>query len=49
VLGSSVIAAIAALTARETSRRRLEDIDGRPGRFVREEEPVLATAAPSAH
>jgi MFS family permease len=48
VLGSSVIAAVAALTARETSRRRLEDIDGRPGRFIREEEPVLATAAPSA-
>jgi MFS family permease len=41
VLGSSVIAAIAALTARETCRRRLDDIDGRPGRFVREE-PVVA-------
>jgi MFS family permease len=49
VLGSSVIAAIAAFTARETYRRRLEDIDGRPGRFVREDEPVLATTAPSAH
>jgi len=43
VLGSSVIAAIAALTARETYRRRLEDIDGRTGRFSRDD-AVLAQA-----
>jgi MFS family permease len=43
VLGSSVIAAIAALTARETYRRRLDDIDGRTGRFSRDD-AVLAQA-----
>jgi hypothetical protein len=47
VFGSCLIAAVTALTARETCRRRLDDIDGRPGLFMREEEPVLATAAPS--
>jgi len=43
VLGSSVIAAIAALTARETYRRRLEDIDGRGGRFSRDDAVLAQT------
>ena len=34
--GRAVIAAIAALTARETCRRPLDDIDGRRGRFSRD-------------
>ena len=43
VLGSSVIAAIAALTARETFRRRLDDIDGRSGRFSRDDAVLAQT------
>jgi MFS family permease len=43
VFGSCLIAAVAALTARETSRRRLEDIDGRPGRFSRDDAVLAQT------
>jgi hypothetical protein len=43
VSGCSLIAAIAALTARETCRRRLEDIDGRPGRFSRDDAVLAQT------
>jgi MFS family permease len=46
VAGSCAIAALAALTARETCRTRLDELDGRPAtRFVREEAPVAVTAA----
>ncbi len=45
VLGSSVIAAVAALTARETCRVRLDDLEGRPGRFSRAEQPLPAVQA----
>jgi hypothetical protein len=43
VLGSSLIAALAALTARETFRRRLDDIDGRSGRFSRDDAVLAQT------
>jgi MFS family permease len=43
VSGSCLIAAVAALTARETCRHRLEDIDGRPSRVSRDD-AVLAQA-----